>query len=69
MFTWLANRLFRYSSDKVVLESAVRVLVDQLGGVAVLTIEDLTNSAERTVTIDYNPEPVGIRIVVRDIDA
>lgn len=62
VFDWLYER----SDERALLVAALKVLVQQTGGAAVISLDDLEASHALTFNAVRNDAPEGVRIVVAD---
>lgn len=67
MFDWVWSFVFRRCHERKLLVATLGALVKELGGSAVITLDQLNAVGEdlTRVTIESNDDPEGIRIVLR----
>lgn len=64
---WLWNRIYERSDNKELLVATLGALVQELGGSAVITLDQLNAVDVEHVEIARSDAPEGIRIFVRDV--
>ena len=67
MLRWIANLLYGHSDNRELLVATLAVLVKEMGGSAVITLDQLASVDLKQVEVTRNDAPEGVRIFVRDV--